>query len=233
MQAKDVMTTKVVTAKPETSIKEIAKLLLDRRIGAVPITKADGTVVGMVSESDLMRRPEMGTERPSSWWLQLVQEPSDQALAYVKSHGLYAKDVMTLNVTTVQEDTPLAEIAELLDSRGFKRGPVMRKGKLVGIISRADLLRGLAASKPAKTLSTDDQALREAAEAAINKHAGLDAIFVSTVVTNRKARIWGGVERQEIKNAIRVAVENVPGIEAVEDNINVFPAVVRAVFWAE
>ena len=233
MQAKNVMTAKVVTAKPDTSVKALAELMVKQRIGAVPIIDADGNVVGLVSESDLMRRPETGTERPSSWWLHLVQDPSEQALAYVKSHGLYAKDVMTRDVATVKEDASLAEIAELLESRGIKRVPVMRNDKLIGIISRADLLRGLAASKPAKAANTDDQALRQAAEAAINKHAGLNANFVSVVVTDGTARIWGGVERSEIKDAVRVAVENVPGLKGVQDNITVFPSAVRAMFWAE
>jgi CBS domain-containing protein len=233
MQAKDLMTKKVITVDPDAPVSKIAKLLLDRRVSAMPVIDATGAIVGIVSEGDIMRRPETGTDRPSSWWLQLVQGPNENAMDYVKSHGIYAKDVMTREVTTVKEDAPLAEIAELLEKRGIKRVPVMREGKLVGIISRADLLRGLAASKQVHPPHTGDHALREAAEAAVEKHAGLGGIFVSITVTNGVARIWGGVELPATKDAIRVAVEEVPGITTVENHVNVFPAAARSVFWAE
>jgi CBS domain-containing protein len=233
MQVKDVMTTKVITAKPDASVTDIAKLLIKHRISGIPIVDEKNALVGIISESDLMRRPETKTERHSSWWLHLIQDPTDQALTYIKSHGRHAKDVMTRDIATVSEDTSLDEIAQLLEGRRIKRVPVLRDGKLVGIISRADLLRALAGSKQVQPSSTDEQELRKAAESAIEKHAGFDAKFVSVVVSNDVARIWGGVELPATKDAARIAVENVPGITAVEDNVNVFPAAVRTVFWAE
>lgn len=233
MQAKDLMTKSVVTATPDASVSEVAKILLKRRISAVPIVDAEGKIAGIISEGDLMRRSETGTERSTSWWLELVQSPREQALDYLKSHSQHAKDVMTRNVVTVTEETPAVEIAAMLEKRGIKRVPVTRDDKLVGIVGRADLIRGLATSKPIQPFSTDDQSLREAAQAAIKKRAGLHAIFVDVIVTKGVAHIWGGVELPATKDAIRVAVENVPGIKSIEDNINVFPAAVRSVFWTE
>src|SRR3990172_6234919 len=104
MQAKDVMTTPVVTVTLDTPVATIAKRLIKRRISAVPVAEADGQVVGIVSEGDLMRRPESGGERHPSWWLALLAEPQTQAREYVKSQGGRARDVMTRDVVTVAED---------------------------------------------------------------------------------------------------------------------------------
>ena len=145
MKAKDVMTTEVVYADPETSVRAIAQTLLKRRISAVPVIDDGGRVIGIVSEGDLMRRPESETDRPRSWWLKLLETPEDRASQYLKSHGLTARDVMTREPITVTEDTPLEEIAIVLERRAIKRVPVLRNGKLVGIVTRADLLHGLVA----------------------------------------------------------------------------------------
>ena len=145
MKAKDVMTTEVVYADPESSVRAIARTLLKHRISGVPVADHDGRVIGIVSEGDLMRRPESETVRPRSWWLELMETPEDRASQYLKSHGLTARDVMTREPITVAEDTPLEEIAMLLEQKAIKRVPVLRDGKLVGIVSRADLLHGLVA----------------------------------------------------------------------------------------
>jgi len=155
MRAKDVMTTEVVYAGPETDVRTIVQELLKRRISAVPVVDDGGRVIGIVSEGDLMRRAESDTEHHRSWWLQLLQDPEDRASEYLKTHGLKARDVMTRNPVTVSEDTSLDEIATLLERNGIKRVPVLRNGKLVGIVSRADLLHGLVAraSQEAKSVA--------------------------------------------------------------------------------
>jgi CBS domain-containing protein len=106
MQAKDIMTTNVITAEPTTSVQDIAKRLIENRISAVPVVEKDGRLVGIVSEGDLMRRPDSGTERRSSWWLSLLISSEETARTYVKTHGKHAADMMTRHVITVTEDTP-------------------------------------------------------------------------------------------------------------------------------
>src|SRR3972149_2283575 len=145
MHAKDVMTTQVVTVSLDAPVAEIAKQLVQRRISAVPVVDADGRPVGIVSEGDLMRRPETGGERHPSWWLALVAEAETQDREYVKSHGGRARDVMTRDLVTVTEEASLEEIATLLEKHRIKRVPVVREGKLVGIVSRANLLQGIVA----------------------------------------------------------------------------------------
>ena len=146
MQARDIMTERVITVGPETTVREIATLLLERRISAVPVVEESGEIVGIVSEGDLIHRNEIGTElRGRSWWLRLFDDSAALAERYSKSHGAKARDVMTRDVVSVDETVSLADIAELLETKHIKRVPVIRDGRLAGIVSRADLVRALAA----------------------------------------------------------------------------------------
>ena len=115
MLARDVMTANVVAVAPETDVREIAKLLLENRISAVPVIDGEGRLVGIVSEGDLMRRPETGTMHPTPWWLWLLVLPEDQARKYVKTHGHHAREVMTSRLITIGENAPLEEIADVLN----------------------------------------------------------------------------------------------------------------------
>ena len=145
MQARDVMTSPVLSVTSDVTVQEIARLLLDRHISAVPVVDGEGILLGLVSEGDLIHRADAGTERHPSWWLGLVSDPEDDARSYLKSHGLRAGDVMTRNVVAVTEDAPIPEIAELLEKHRIKRVPVVRDGCVVGIVSRANLLQALVA----------------------------------------------------------------------------------------
>lgn len=224
MKAKDVMTTEVVYAGPETSVRAIAQTLLKRRISAVPVVGDGGRVIGIVSEGDLMRRPESETQRPRSWWLELIEGPEDRASQYLKSHGLTARDVMTRDPVTVTEDTPLEEIAMLLERKAIKRVPVVRDGKLVGIVSRADLLHGLVAragqaGKPAPLAPPT----REAVIAEI-RSARLSLDYVNVVVADDAVHLWGGVASALQSDAIALAAKRTPGVTRVENHLAVIPA---------
>jgi CBS domain-containing protein len=231
MLAKDVMTTNVITVSPETSVQEVAQCLLERGISAVPVVDAAGKLLGIVSEGDLMRRSETGTERKPSWWLDMVSSTEDKAREYVKSHGTHARDVMTRQLVTTTEDATLEEIATLLEKHHIKRVPVVRGGKVVGIVSRANLLRGLIAKREQPAAPThDDRALRDAVTRAIEA-TGARAHLVSVMVSGGKVQLWGAVDSTEEKDAIRVAAETVPGVQAVDENLRVFSGASRP-SWA-
>lgn len=232
MQAKDVMTAKVETVSPDTKVDEIARRLIARNISAVPVVDDQGKVVGIVSEGDLMRRSENETERQPSWWIRVFAEPQDRARDYVKSHGLRAKDIMTRKVVSVREDTSLADIAETLEKHHIKRVTVMRAGKLVGIVSRANLLRGLVAAGAQTVATQDDRQIKSAIEQAIEK-AGLSADHVSVVVADGVATLWGMVSSEVEREALGVAAEQGTGAKQVENNVNVMPAMVRASLGAQ
>ena len=230
MLAKDVMTTSVVTVKPDTEVSAIAQLLLERGISAVPVEDASGDLVGIVSEGDLIRRTETGTDKEGSWWLHAIATSSELSRTYVKTHGRHAKDVMTRRVITAGPDTPLAEIAALLEKNGIKRVVIIDDGKLVGIVSRANLLHGLAAQRTAP-VSMNDAALRKSILEEL-RTAGVRDGYLNVVVSDGKIRLWGSVETSEEKRALSVVVENAAGDKAWEDNVRVVPAMVARSLWA-
>ncbi len=224
MKAKDVMTRPVITVSPETEVQEIARLLLESRVSAVPVVDEHDRIVGIVSEGDLISHAAAGTAEPHrrSWWLDFFASSSERAQNYVKHHGRFAREVMTRDVVTVTEDTPLAEIAHLLESRHIKRVPVVRDGVVVGIVSRANLLQGLAAARPQMTSSQSDSDLRDTIEAAL-KEAGVDQSYLNVIVTGRVAHLWGAVASREELDALKVVLENTQGLEGVENQVIVLP----------
>ncbi len=219
MKARDVMTREVLTVGPETSVTEIAQVLLDRRISGVPVVE-DDEIVGIVSEGDLIHRQEIGTEkRGGSWWLRLCagdRSPVD----YIKVHGVTAHDVMTRNTITVTEDTPLNEIADLFETRHIKRVPVVRAGKLVGIVSRANLLQALAAAAvPERTAAAkDDDTIRDELIETLDAEPWWHSLTSHLMVTEGVVHIWGLNGSLDQRDAIRIAALNIAGVREVEDH---------------
>lgn len=223
MQAIDIMTSKVVSVGANAEVREIAQLLLEHRISAVPVVDDAHQVIGIVSEGDLMRRVKNDDDSGRSWWLSLFSGGKD-AGDYVKSHGRKAHEVMTPNPMTVEENTPLHTIARLLEKHHIKRVPVVREGKLVGIVSRANLLQGIANAVVAPTQSpSDDRQIREAILKEVEDNTGVHAQGISLIVDGGAVEVWGLVESLEQKQAVTVAAENVPGVVKVENNLGMMP----------
>jgi CBS domain-containing protein len=226
MRARDIMTSSVIAVGPQASVSEIATLLLENHISAVPVVDENGKLVGMVSEGDLIRRADLGTERQRSWWLTLFGE-AERAAEYVKTHGRKARDVMTTELITVDPDATIGEIAFLLEKNRIKRVPVTENGELVGLVSRANLIRALAAGGGVKELAGNDAAIREEFLKEL-KEAGLRTYLVNVVVDSGVAQVFGLVRSEVEKRAIRVASENVVGISELKDETSVEPEVVRS-----
>jgi CBS domain-containing protein len=232
MRARDVMTTPVVTVGPETDIHDVARLLLENRISAMPVTDADQRILGIVSEGDLMRRPENETERHPSWWLAFWTPANERAAAYLKGHGQTAREVMTRNVVTVTEDTPLGEIAELLEARRIKRVPVVRDERLVGIVSRANLLHGLAAAtKPAAPANDDDRSIRARVLDALKSDLGIAGGLVNVIVRDGVVDLWAQAESDAERRAMIVAAENAAAGHELRTHVFVPSATIRALDW--
>ena len=224
MQAKDVMTTNVVTVTSDDRVEDIAKLLLERHISGAPVLDADGRLVGVVSEGDLMRRLE-GDSGRRSWWLKLLASPEERARDYTKSHGRLAGDVMTREVVTVAEDTPVGEIAHLLEKQRIKRVPVVRDGKVVGIVSRANLLHGLAAHKDRISVapSSDDRTIRKQVMELVAREGWITHGSLNVMVSDGAVELWGWVDSEEERKALKIAVADVPGVRSVEDHLGSLP----------
>ena len=222
MKARDLMTTDVVTVRPETSIPHIAQLLLRHRISAVPVIDDERRVVGIVSEGDLMHRPEAGAKLRPSWWLAPLASAEENARDYAQSRGKQAKDVMTTDVVTADEGMAISEIAALLEEKRIKRVPVVKDGRLTGIISRADLLRGLAAARLDQT-AAGDEAIGRAVSTRIKADAGAREARLKVVVADGVVHLWGSLQSQAERDAVRVAAESVRGVRAVVDHTSIFP----------
>ncbi|APX92301.1 hypothetical protein BWR19_04750 [Halomonas sp. 1513] len=225
MQAFDVMTHDVISVSVDTEVREIAGLLLEQRISAVPVVGAQDEVLGIVSEGDLMRRVETGTERRSSWWLTNLFSGTQSAGEYVKSHGRKAGEIMTPNPVTVAEDTPLGEVAKLLEKHHIKRVPVVRDGRLVGIVSRANLLHGLAMAgvSQAQAPSSDDRDIRAAIIKELKDNTNVMTDHLNVMVSGGEVQLWGLVESKQEKLAVQVAAENVSGVTRVENHLGFMP----------
>ena len=236
MRAMDVMTTGVITVDPDMSVQAVAQLLSERGISGVPVVDAANHLVGIVSEGDLLHRVETGTERPPerltgrrrSWWLDTIGSPQELARDYLKSHGRTAEDVMTREVITVTDTTELADVAMLLEIKRIKRVPVLCDGKLVGIVSRANLVRALAATKsnPAMDDDSDDRAVRQRllAELMGQEWFKVKEWFkiwaADIIVRDRVVHFWFSVDHsEEERRAARIVAENIAGVRRVEEHI--------------
>jgi CBS domain-containing protein len=219
MKASDIMTSPVITVNPQTRVRHIAALLLRHGISALPVVER-GKLVGIVSEADLLHRHELGTEARArgSWWLRLLS--ADHSIDdYVKSHATRARDIMTAKVVCVSPDTPLAEIARRLEKHGVKRVPVLQGGRLVGIVSRSNLVQALAAkARATDTGSTSDGAIRERLSKELARHGWWVATTSNVVVTDGVVHYFGLVDNDAQRRAARVAAESVPGVRAVTDH---------------
>lgn len=216
------MTTNVVTASPDTAIGDIAALLIDNRISAVPIVTADGELIGILTESDLLHRAETGTERKRKWWLEALTGPDKRAREFIKSHAMRAEDAMSRLVVTVPENAELGEVAALLDRHRIRRVPVVRDGKVVGIISKTDLVRALALMPMrASPQRYDDAALHKAIYDAIRAQPWMNSLYMSFTVTDGTVGLVGFVDSADQRSAVRTLVEGVSGVRNVVDHLKV------------
>jgi CBS domain-containing protein len=215
------MTPNVVSVGTDTPVPDIATLMLERRISAVAVVDGEGRAVGVVSEGDLIRRPELETDKPRSRWLRVLLSPDDEARDFVKTHGLRARDVMSRPALGVAPDTSLAEIVGLMGKQRVKRLLVIDGGRLAGIVTRTDLLRALHAREalPTAVVPPDDRALRETILQALAAEDWAGNAILNVQVAGGQVELWGAVDSEEQRRAIRVAVEGIPGVRSVTEHL--------------
>ena len=219
MKARDVMVSPVITVPATASVRDVAAALLQHGISAVPVVDDHNRLVGIVSEGDLMRRSEAGTERRRSWWLTGFAGSETLAAEYVKSHALRVVDVMTRNVVTATPDIPLHEIAALLEKNSIKRVPVVENGELVGIVSRANLVQAVASTRKRLDLPLSDSAIRDKLLAHLKQQPWAHTGMLNITVADGVVDLWGATESDAERKAIRVAAEAAQGVRAVNDNL--------------
>jgi CBS-domain-containing membrane protein len=221
MRAMDVMTSQVVTVDESASVQAAAKLMAERGISAVPVVDRDKRVIGMVSEGDLLHRAETGTERRRAWWLDMLSSTNDLARDYVKSHGGKVKDVMTRDVVSVTDATSVADIAILLETNRIKRVPVLHDGRLVGIVSRANLVQALAMTigETPSGAEADDRAIRERLLAELRGQRWAEVAPANVTVKDGIVHLWSSYMSEQERRALVVAAESIPGVRRVEDHL--------------
>lgn len=207
MLTKDLMISKVVTVSPGNSIWHAAQIMLDHDVSGLPVVDDSGQLAGMLTQGDLLHRIELGTETASA--------SPDQGLgAYVKAHSWKVGDVMTVKVVAAEEKTPIHVVAKLMDQHRIRRMPVVREGKLVGVISRKDLLRVIAAAKR-DTVSQGNDAMRRAILARLGENADLQSAHLTVTVSDGVVHLGGTVCSEAERELARVIAESVRGVAGV------------------
>ncbi|MGA7863902.1 MAG: CBS domain-containing protein [Stellaceae bacterium] len=213
MRAIDVMVRDVVTVRPDTDVAEAIKLLAEHDVSALPVLGAAGNLVGMLSEADLIHRVEIGTEKQRPWWVEAVTGASTLAEDFAKSHGKKAGEVMSSGVISVSEDTPLSEIAAVLERNGIKRVPVVKDGKLVGMVSRSNLIQALASvvGRIDHHNETDRQ-IRLDLLSRLKEQSWTDFGSRNITVSDGVVHLWGLVGSAAERKALLALAEGVPSV---------------------
>jgi CBS domain-containing protein len=219
MKASDIMTRRVITVARGASILEAVRLMLQNRISGLPVVDDKGWLVGMVTEGDFLRRAETSTERRHSRWFEFLVGPGRLADEYVHAHARKVEEVMTSEPHTVTSDTPLDRVVDAMEKHHVKRLPVVDDGKLVGIISRANLLHALASlGRELPPATESDAVIRERLLAELADKPWSPA-RLNVVVRNGEVELSGVIVDERGREAIIVAAENVPGVKAIHDHL--------------
>ena len=220
MKVKDIMTSPVLSVESESPISQAIQLMLEKRISGLPVLDGQGRLVGIVTEGDFLRRTETGTQRRRSRWLEFLIGPGRLADEYTRSHGRKVIDVMTPDPVTINEQTSLEQVVQIMEKHRIKRLPVLREQKLVGIVSRANLLHALAGvASDIKPVTTSDEAIREQLLAELGRQSWAPAALINAIVKQGVVELWGTITDERERQAIVVAAENVPGVKGVRDHL--------------
>jgi CBS domain-containing protein len=220
MKVKDVMTRKVLSIEPDVSVLQAVRSMLQNKISGLPVVDANGTLVGIVTEGDFLRRTETTTERRRPRWLEFLVGPGRLADEYVHTHASKVSAVMTPDPYTVTEDTPLEDVVQLMEKHRIKRLPVVRGKSLVGIVSRANLLHALASLAPnSPAAAPADGVIRERLLAELERQKWAPLGFLNVVVQKGVVELWGSITDERERQALIVAAQNIAGVKDVRDHL--------------
>jgi CBS domain-containing protein len=220
MKASDIMTPNVISVPPDAPILQAVRLMLQKNISGLPVITENGDLMGMVTEGDFLRRSETGTQRRRPRWIEFLLGPGKLAEEYVRTSGRKVHEVMTPVVHTVSEDASLEEVVRLMERHHIKRVPVMRGTRVVGIITRANLMRAMVKSAPQpQPMSAGDQEIRDRLLADLKQQPWAPLALIDISVKDGVVTISGTVTDERQRVALRVAAENVPGVKQVVDDL--------------
>ncbi|MAF49586.1 MAG: CBS domain-containing protein [Rhodospirillales bacterium] len=223
MFAKDIMTTNVITVGPDTPVPEIANLLIERGISGVPVVDDDDRLIGMVSEGDLTRMVREGRSPRRCWWLEMIGKPGKSNQKMLMCRDLVAKEIMTREVITVEYFFSIASVAELLEKKHIKRVPVVDRGKMIGIISRANLVQALAARNrdAVPEVAERDREIRQQLLDEIEDNGWSTLKLLNVLVSDGIVTYWGLVDSEGTKEKLCQAAACISDVKAVEANMGI------------
>ena len=220
MKASDVMTPDVISADPDATVLQAARYMLQHHISGLPVIDTTGKLVGILSEGDFLRRRETRTEHKRSRWLEFLMGPGKMAAEYSHTHGSKVAEVMTRDVYTVSDDASIEDIVRLMERRRIKRVPVMHGNKVVGIVTRSNLMHAMVSlSRGQSRVASSDAAIREKLLAEIKKEKLAPSSMINVVVRNGVVELWGAIVDERQRDALKVAAENIPGVKEVKDHL--------------
>jgi CBS domain-containing protein len=219
MRAHQIMTRPVITVTPETSIVEAANTMLQKHVSGLPVVDGSGKLVGIISEGDFIRRSEIGTQRKRGRFLKFILGPGKAASDFVHEHGRKVSEIMTPDPLTITEDTTLEDIVTLMEKNNIKRLPVIRGDKIVGIVSRSNLLQAVASlAREIPDPTADDDHIRDRVIDALEK-SDWCPFGLSVVVRDGVVHLSGVITEERSRKAAIVAAENVTGVNKVHDHL--------------
>jgi CBS domain-containing protein len=230
MKSKDLMTTNPVVIAPETPVEAIAELLAARGISAVPVVDAEGVPQGIVTEGDLIRRLADRPPGPLGWFLKVLASSAPQVERFAKAHGKTAQDVMTKELVTVNETESCERIAELMEQNHIRRVLVVKGNHLVGIVSRADLLRALLRGEATPQEAHDDHGIQTALVKAMRAQPWVDTYWVYPSVKAGTVTFHGYARNDTMRQGLAIMAREIPGVVAVQDQMAPMPLILRASF---
>jgi CBS domain-containing protein len=220
MHAKDVMTPIVISVASDAPISTAARLMLQNKISGLPVVDKSGKLVGIVTEGDFLRRAEIGTQRRRARWIEFLIGPGQLADEYSRSSGRSVSDVMTHNVHAVNVDASLEDIVRIMERRRVKRVPVVAEGKIVGIVTRANLLHALAGiADEIAPSSADDTAIRDQIFAEMKRQTWAPIAMIDVTVRKGVVQLSGALTDERQRQALRILAENIPGVKKVQDDL--------------
>lgn len=216
MQAADIMSRDLVTVRPEAPLSEVVELLAGRHLSGVPVVDAEGRLLGVLTESDLMRRVAAAADAPAGFLAGLIRDAGAEAQRFAKTHGRTAQDVMTPSPLSVAPGAPVAEVAKLLEEKGIRRVPVVEGGRLLGLVSRADLLKALLGAPAADSPSAgNDAAIRLALRRAMREQPWVDRHFMHASVREGHVHFTGFARSPAVAQGLRALAEGIAGVRGV------------------
>jgi CBS domain-containing protein len=220
VNAQEIMTRNVITVRGDSPLPDAIALMLDHGISGLPVVNQHGDLLGMLTEGDLLRRAELGTERHRPRWLEFLRGPGALAQEYTHAHGRTVSEVMSPKPVVVDPDASLERVVDLMERHRIKRVPVLRQGRLVGIVSRANLLRALAVTvKALPPASPSDGAIREQLWQELSRSEWAPRSLLNIVVREGTVHLYGTILDGREREALRVVAENIPGVRQVRDHL--------------